>query len=202
MARNPRFAASRRRLLRGLSAAVAVGTSAVMLPLPSAYAHGSLGPVLPPQPVKDLPIRCSDGRRVALTSLLKGRITAIQFMFTGCSATCPLQGAIFSEAQGLLPARSRESVQLLSLSIDPLADDPKSLSRWLAGFGAGRRWLAGAPEPGAVKTMRSMFLAPGDPVDDHDTQVYLIDSLGQLVYRTGPLPPPRQIATLVARLAG
>jgi len=66
------------------------------------------------------------GAATNLAELLRGRVTALQPMFTGCSATCPIQGALFAQAQHALLGRwqSPTPVQWLSLSIYPLADGP------------------------------------------------------------------------------
>jgi protein SCO1/2 len=65
-------------------------------------------------------------------------------MFTGCSTVCPIQGAWFAALQVAMAAEHGTTLRLLSLSIDPLADDPAALSAWLRRFGAGPAWSAAA----------------------------------------------------------
>src|SRR5689334_1431335 len=99
--------------------------------------HFPFGEVWPPRVVPPWSVHTADGRRTDLPGLLTGRTTAIQLMFTGCSSICPIQGALFAELQQRLgDAAKAERLQLLSLSIDPLADDPPALTAWLQRFGA------------------------------------------------------------------
>ena len=92
----------------------------------------------------DVTLTLHDGRRATLAALLSGKTTVLQLMFTGCSATCPIQGAVFVALQSRLAA-APATVQLLSISIDALADDANALAGWRRRFGASPRWLAGVP---------------------------------------------------------
>ena len=65
----------------------------------AARAHGALGLLDTPAPAPGLWLTLHDGRRAFLPDLLQGRITALQLMFTSCSAVCPLQGAVFATLQ-------------------------------------------------------------------------------------------------------
>lgn len=65
-------------------------------------------------------------------------------MFTGCSATCPIQGAIFAAAQRHL-ANDLPTFRFVSLSINPLAGTPTAVTEWLAQFDAPSVWSAAAP---------------------------------------------------------
>lgn len=93
--------AARRRLLR---AAVALpsgiawaGPALLGMGVPrSARAHAGPGRVDPPLPAAAWPLTLNDGRRSRLPAVLAGRATALQLMFTGCTATCPIQGALFA----------------------------------------------------------------------------------------------------------
>ena len=223
----------RRRWLRaapGLAATVLAGPSLLLSPR-SARAHAGAGPVDPPLPAPPLDIRWHDGSRSTLAARLQGRITALQTMFTTCSVTCPLQGALFAALQGLLDddghvagggrsdgrdgrdgrkrSEGREDredsvgprLQLLSLSIDPMTDEPAELARWLDRFGAGPRWQAGAPTPVQVDVLLDFLRARSERIDRHTGQVYLFDGQGELVMRTVDLPPPAQVADLMRRLA-
>jgi hypothetical protein len=68
----------------------------------NASAHGELGPIEPRRPAPGLALTLHDGRKTTLPRVLQGRWTALQLMFTGCSASCPVQGAVFGALQGLV----------------------------------------------------------------------------------------------------
>lgn len=182
-----------------------------------AGAHGDAGPVRPPLPAPRLDFRWQDGSRSTLAERLQGRVTAVQTMFTACSATCPLQGALFAAIQGLLDAddggrdmdrraaapgrRQGRTLQLLSLSIDPMTDEPAELAAWLERFGAGPAWQAGAPALDQVDAMFDFLRARSDRLDRHTGQVYLFNDSAELILRSVDLPPAEQIAELMRRLA-
>jgi len=169
----------------------------------TARAHGALGPLAPPRPAPPMPLTLHDGHAATLPGLLRGRVTALQLMFTGCSATCPIQGASFAALQplvfGVLP-RS----QLLSLSIDPLSDDAAALAAWRRKFGAGEGWLAAAPPVRHVE--RLLDYVAGRPAaaraaERHNAQVFLFDSQGRLAYRLAEFAAPRDVARAMHELA-
>nr|WP_311767616.1 SCO family protein [Burkholderia sp. Bp8998] len=159
---------------------------------PIAY-HG--GRIKPPVLVPDWPVRTAQGRETNLRALLVGRVTALQLFFTGCSAICPIQGAVFQRVQTLLGARA--DVQLLSLSMDPLSDTPDRMRAWLGRFDARPGWIAAAPELRNVDAVQTLFGGGMTGLDNHGTQVHLIDRHGQLIWRTYELPSAETVAALL-----
>lgn len=166
-----------------------------------ALAHGNVGPVRPPLVMPDIPMLRHDGTRLSLHALLKGKATALQLMFTGCSDTCTLQGALFSEVQPALKGQAASSMQLLSVSIDPLNDNPAALRAWLKKFDAGRHWIAAAPDIRQVDALRTLLEQASGPADNHGGQVFLFDKEARLVWRMENLPPPQAVARQLSRIA-
>lgn len=171
-----------------------------------ARAHGLLGPVDPPLTAPGLPLTLHDGRQLALPAVLLGRVTALQLMFTGCSSTCPVQGAVFATLQGLVAGRLPRA-QLLSLSVDPLADDARALSAWRSRFDAGSLWLAAAPPVRHAEVVVDFVGgraagAKGRPAGDrHSAQVYLFDPRARLAYRCAEFASARDVAAAMTELA-
>jgi protein SCO1/2 len=171
-------------------------------PAPADSGHAMLGPVEPRPAAPPLPLTLHDGQPARLEALLPGRVTAVQLMFAGCSATCPLQGAIFSAVQQRLDREGRQGVQLLSVSIDALGDDARALAAWRARFQAGPRWLAGVPPPAFADRLPS-FLGGGPARrgnDRHTAQVFLFDTRGRLAYRFAELASAADLARGMADL--
>ena len=135
----------------------------------------------------DLPVVRSDGARLSLRELLRGRRTLLQLMFTGCGETCPLQGALFAAVRGRFAAAVDGKNQLLSLSIDPM-DDPATLSTWLRQFGAGQGWIAAVPSARGIEVMRTSLQSGADTASAHPSQVFFIDESEQLIWRTEDFP--------------
>ncbi len=193
---------TRRAWLRGLGA-LAAGTAGWVAGAP-AQAHGELGPLTPPQLLPDLVLTLHDGRRVALAPLLRGRVTALQLMFTGCSSVCPLQGALFAQTQAQLPTSTPSLPwQLLSVSIDPLGDDARALAAWRQRHGAGARWLAGVPALAEADLLLDRLRGRSSRGPDrHTSQVFVIDAAGRLAFRTAELADPAAIVTALRGVAG
>jgi protein SCO1/2 len=116
-------------------------------------------------------------------------------MFTGCSATCPIQGALFSQVQERILAET--GVQLISVSIDPLNDDPRAMRTWLKRFGANERWLGATPEINQLDLWLEFLRARNTGVDRHTPQVYFFNSAGDLALRSTDFPAPEDVARLL-----
>jgi protein SCO1 len=189
------------RALASLSRRRLLGAAATLAALPRAAAHGSFGPADPALAAPALALQDSNGRQNTLRTLLQGRVTAVQLMFTGCSATCPIQGALFSETQQRLPAEDAR-LRLLSLSIDPLGDDPKALRDWLAKFGAqSPRWSAALPRAQDVDRLLDFLRGRAAGADRHTAQAFVFDAQARLVYRTEDMPQPAALVQLMQRIA-
>lgn len=190
--------ASRRRCLQMAWGLAGGALSAGPWAWPQAHAHNAAGPVSPPQPAPALSLTLHDGRTTGLRPLLVGQVTALQLVFTGCSATCPIQGALFAAVQAGL-ARA-PGAQLLSVSIDALGDTPAALARWRQGFGAGPRWRAALPTVAGVDSLLDVLRGRQAGPDGHTAQVHYFNRRGELVMRSADFPPPEQVLSVLAAL--
>lgn len=196
-----RVARERRRLARGIAAWLLLP----MLTGGTLRAHQRAGPIEPPRPMPAIRVTTAATQQLDLAQQLRGRVTALQLMFTGCAVTCPLQGAVFAVAQARLADTPRRA-QLLSVSVDPLADDPRALAAWLARFGADpRRWTAAVPVISQGDALMRFLQAAGGakaPLPaDHSTQVFFFDADARLVLATAELPTGDEVARLLESLA-
>ncbi len=166
----------------------------------NASAADTHGRVNPPQPAPAIDLRLHDGSASSLAALLRGHTTALQFMFTGCSATCPIQGAVFAQLQTLVATPALSNVQLVSLSIDTLGDSPATLARWLKTFDAGRQWRAAVPAIAHAQRVSDWVGARAGGRDSHTTAVLLFDPQARLVWRTLDMPDPAEVARLLGLL--
>ena len=197
---NPRTCpVSRRDLLKGVAALALLRT------MGGASAHGLLGPVTPALALPALEVTLHDGRRLPLAAVLRGRLTALQLMFTGCSSVCPVQGAVFAELQALLRRESAgraPAPQLLSISIDALGDDAPALARWRTQFGAGADWRVGVPDLAGVDRLLDTLRGRATGVDRHSAQVFIVDGAGRLVYRCAELASATAVAQVLRQARG
>lgn len=190
--------ARRRTVLLG-AAALAFGPPGLL----RAAEHEGPGPVDPPRPVPLVELRDADGRGQSLASLLLSRVSAVQLMFTGCSSVCPVQGAIFAAVQQALAARPVPGAQLVSISIDPLADTPAALQAWRRRYGAGADWRAVVPAAAALdRLVASLSGAAVGSLELHALSVFFFDAQARLRWRSGELASAGEIVRTLAAVAG
>ena len=195
--RSPHTLLSRRAALRS-----ALGAGALLALPPAARSHTAVGAVRPPLATPRLRVRTLEGRDADLATLLRDKVTAVQLMFTGCSATCPIQGAVFAEIQRQLQATAPEHLRLLSISIDALGDDAKALRTWLQRYRADlARWSAAAVAPESLDALFDFVRGRAAGADRHSAQVYMFDRQARLVYRTLDMPPADSVVSLMREVA-
>ena len=68
-----------------------------------------------------------------------GRPILLNFIYTSCTAICPLTSQVFSGVQSRLQAE-HAALDLLSISIDPEYDTPARLAAYATKFGASEHW--------------------------------------------------------------
>lgn len=61
----------------------------------------------------------------------------LNFIFTTCTAICPIMSGTFAEINHAL---SNKSVKMISISIDPEYDTPKTLRAYAKKFNANKNW--------------------------------------------------------------
>lgn len=80
------------------------------------------------------------GKKVSLASLLDTRKPVlVNFIFTSCTAICPIMSATFSTLQSKLGDEITR-VRMISISIDPEHDTPHELSKYASRFHAKSQW--------------------------------------------------------------
>lgn len=91
--------------------------------------------------IPDLILRDQEGRKVRFYSdLIKGKVVVLSFFYTSCIYICTMQGRVFSELQSLLGERLGKSVFLISVTTDPVKDNPEQLKAWGARYNAKSGW--------------------------------------------------------------
>jgi protein SCO1/2 len=89
--------------------------------------------------LEDLWLLRSDGKRVALDNELNyNGPLVLNFVFTTCTAVCPILSRTFSELQ--TRSDPAKPLRLISISIDPQHDTPAVLLRYAKQFDAGKGW--------------------------------------------------------------
>jgi protein SCO1 len=83
-----------------------------------------------------------DGKVVRFyDDLIKGKIVALDLIYTTCQYACPLETARLAQVQTLLGDRMGRDVFFYSITIDPDHDTPAVLKEYAEKFHAGPGWL-------------------------------------------------------------
>jgi protein SCO1/2 len=89
----------------------------------------------------DVTLTNQDGKQVRFyDDLLKGKIVAINLIYTSCQYACPLETARLAQVQRILGDRVGRDVFFYSISIDPDHDTPAVLKDYAAQYNAGPGW--------------------------------------------------------------
>jgi protein SCO1/2 len=73
--------------------------------------------------------------------LVKGKIVAVDLIYTTCKYACPLETARLAQVQRLLGDRMGRDVFFYSITIDPDHDTPAVLAEYAEKYHAGPGWL-------------------------------------------------------------
>jgi protein SCO1 len=174
--------------------------------------------VNPPTSAPDMTVTDHQGRARPLRELLGGHVTVVQTMFTGCSTVCPIQGALFARLQQRLgQVNTRQTVQLLSISIDPLGDSPQALNAWLQRLQSPSqaktstptqtqtRWSAAVPKMADVAALQrgldGTTTSSAKPADEHSSRLYFFDAQARLRWRSSELPAVDEVMRVVVQLS-
>jgi protein SCO1 len=136
--------------------------------------------------VPDATLWHRDGRSVRLLSdVWQDRVALVNFVFTTCSSFCSVQSAMLAQMQSRLAPRLGREVVLISLSIDPLNDDPPRLQAFARAYEPGPHWwwLTGEPRT-LFRTLEALGADWGNPRDHAP------------LWLAGPARAPRRIVGL------
>ena len=153
--------------------------------------------------IPDVEVYDQDGRRLKFyTDLVKGRVVAINFIFTTCTTICPPMTATFRRVQQELAKGDTRDVRLISVSVDPLVDTPERLRDFASKFKAEPGWTF---VTGDKMEMDSLLRALGAAVsnkNDH-TPVILVgnDEAGYWTRAYG-LSAPSALVKVINEVAG
>ena len=116
-----------------------IALAAVMLPA-AAFASTPWGEDYFP----NVPLTTHEGESVRFfDDLIEGKVVAINFIYTTCPDTCPLETAQLVKVQKLLGERLGRDVFFYSITIDPTTDTPQALNEYRDRFGARWTFLTG-----------------------------------------------------------
>jgi protein SCO1 len=143
-----------------------------------------------------------DGARVRFyDDLVKGKIVAINLIYTTCKYACPLETARLSQVAKLLGDRMGRDVFFYSITIDPDHDTPEVLKAYAEKYQAGPGWmfLTGRPEDiEQISRKLGLYSEPNPSNPDGHTPMLIIgnEATGQWM-RNSALDNPKFLARTI-----
>jgi protein SCO1 len=124
----------------------------------------------------------------------------INFIFTGCVTVCPPQTVLLRQLRKQLDAESRD-VLLLSLTVDPLHDQPQQLrefaSRYNIALGAEHNWLMLTGPMRVMAQALAAFDANSTSPSEHPTLLWVGNEPRQRWTRSSSLNPAQTLLRLI-----
>jgi protein SCO1/2 len=117
-----------------------------------------------------------DGKQVKFyDDLIKGKIVAIDLIYTECKDQCPLETARLRQVQKLLGDRVGKDIFFYSISIDPKHDTPQVLHDYAEMYNAGPGWyfLTGKEDDIVALTKKLGLYSPDWGRDGHTADLLI-----------------------------
>ena len=150
-----------------------------------------------------------DGAKVRFyDDLLKNKVFAINFIYTRCTDSCPMETAALRKVARILGDRMGRDIFFYTISIDGQRDKPEELKRYAEKFHAGPGWLFLSGRPEDVRLIREklgMYRNDGKAekgLNEHNINLLLgSERAGQWIKRS-PFEEPLALARILGtRLA-
>jgi len=151
----------------------------------------------------NIPLVTQDGKTVRFyDDLIKNKVVAINFIYTHCGDTCPLETAGLRQVQKQLGDRVGHDVFFYSISIDPEHDTPAVLKEYAERFKVGPGWTFLTGNRADITLLRKKLGLysedrPGEKARDHNISLIVgNETTGQWIKRS-PFDEPKVLARLL-----
>ncbi len=126
-----------------------------------------------------------NGRSINLSSL-KGQYVLINFIYTGCTGSCPMLTSKMSQVEKKLGPELGKKVRLLSVTLDPEHDNSAQLLKYANEHGAnGADWIFLTGTPAQIDDYLAIFkikrMREADGSIDHVTTSFLLGPDGRQI---------------------
>jgi protein SCO1 len=130
--------------------------------------------------------------------LIKDKVVAINFIYTHCGDSCPVETANLKRVYALLEDRMGKDIFFYSISIDPKHDTPKALKAYSERFKVGSGWLFLTGKKADIVLLQKklgLYNSEGEKkLSDHNTNFIIgNESSGQWIKKT-PYDEPMTLA--------
>jgi protein SCO1/2 len=132
---------------------------------------------------------------------IKGKVVAVNFIYTNCKDVCPVDTAQLMRVNELLGERVGKDIFFYSISLDPERDTPAALKRYREMFGItapGWKFLTGKAEDIKLLQEKLGLIGVGtNRLKEHDTSFIIgNEKTGHWIKRS-PYDEPKVLAILL-----
>jgi protein SCO1 len=154
----------------------------------------------PPQ-IPDVTLRTHRGDSVRFYSdLVRGKVVAINFIFTTCKGVCPPLGVNFAALSRRMRDRLGKDLELISISVDPVNDGPEQLASWSRRFDPDPAWTLVTGEKGDVdRLLKALGVYSADKAQ-HSPFILLGDEATANWSRLHGLTAPEKVSEEITKL--
>ena len=151
--------------------------------------------------IPDVTIQDQHGKSHKFYSdLVKGKVVAINFVFTTCTAICPSLTATFRRVQQQL-ADQPVKAQLISISVDPTTDTPERLRDFAAKFKTEPGWTFVTGSASDIDSLLKEFGVAVANKNDHTPMVLIGNDETGYWTRAYGLSSPTALVKLITEAA-
>lgn len=148
--------------------------------------------------IPDVTVQDQNGKSLNFyNDLVKGKVVAVNFVFTTCTAICPSLTATFRRVQQQL-AEQKVPAQLISISVDPSVDTPERLQQFAAKFKAEPGWTFVTGNTANIDSILNGFGVGVANKNDHTPMVLIGNDDTGYWTRAYGLSSPTSLVKLIA----
>ena len=148
-----------------------------------------------------------DGKKVRFyDDLIKGKVVALELIYTTCKYNCPLETARMVQLQKLLGARMGKDVFYYSITIEPEHDTPEVLKAYADKYHVGPGWTFLTGKPADIKLISKKLgldkLPNGNDPDGHMPSLLIGNERTGIWMRNSALDNTKFMALKIEQLMG
>ena len=148
-----------------------------------------------------------DGKKVRFyDDLIKGKVVALNLIYTTCKYNCPLETARLVQLQKLLGDRMGKDIFFYSITIEPEHDTPQVLKEYAEKYHVGPGWLFLTGKEADIKLISHKLgldvLPRADDPDGHTPHLLVGNEATGLWMRNSALDNTRFLAMKIEQMMG
>jgi protein SCO1 len=158
-------------------------------------------------PFPNVELTTQHGKKVRFyDDLIKGKVVALELIYTTCKYNCPLETARLVQLQKLLGDRMGKDVFFYSITIEPEHDTPEVLKAYAEKYHVGPGWLFLTGKVADIKLISKRLgldkLPNGNDPDGHTPSLLIGNEATGIWMRNSALDNTKFMALKIEQLMG